>query len=208
MSASAYALCVVTGVGVLLNLILLVWHVMRFKGGSVFVKYSLAQLYIWHLIIGLSLALLVLQRDLPSSPWLCSGAGFLALFASQEAVWTLAASSASVLHWKLRRPTSTQRKKHAALALLSALLQAVFLAILSTLPLLNTPGGDNLSCVPLRLQGERGWAATVAALSLDWVAILLAVVVVIIMRRLPSHKPSAKYELRHSISIPVVCLPG
>ncbi|ELU08604.1 hypothetical protein CAPTEDRAFT_220699 [Capitella teleta] len=203
MSASAYALCVVTGVGVLLNLILLVWHVMRFKGGSVFVKYSLAQLYIWHLIIGLSLALLVLQRDLPSSPWLCSGAGFLALFASQEAVWTLAASSASVLHWKLRRPTSTQRKKHAALALLSALLQAVFLAILSTLPLLNTPGGDNLSCVPLRLQGERGWAATVAALSLDWVAILLAVVVVIIMRRLPSHKPSAKYELRHSISIPV-----
>ena len=183
-----YTLCAFTGAGVMFNVILLVWHCIKFKPqkSNKYIKYGLAFLYFAYICTGVSVSLLILYKDLEAH-WLCKFGGFLVLFASQECLWMLAACCILSLLWQRTqfpwKPQAYGVKEHhrwgVPIFVLTMALKLVLLAIVSFLPLINLPFFDANSelyflCAPLRLPHEQGWAYSTMIMIVNWVALFVA----------------------------------
>lgn len=197
-SSISYGLCACTSAGVMLTVILLLWHCVRFRGSTPskrLIKYAFATLLATYALLGVSVTLLVLHNDVTASG-LCKAGGFFALFSTQMALWSQAALAVLLLahkrgrwpcslrHWCWRKDESVGggRPSWGVAVLIGALtVVAIIVCVLSFLPLTELSYFGALpelyyTCVPLRLPGEPGWGHSTLVLMLDWSALLLAIV--------------------------------
>lgn len=95
-----YTLCTFTVIGIVFNIILLIWHSVKYKSvkDSRYMKYSFGGLNIAYIFTGLAITLLILYSDVGSED-LCKIGGFLTIFSTQESIWMLATSCIVYMLW-------------------------------------------------------------------------------------------------------------
>ena len=177
-----YLLCAIAAIGVLADVILLVWQLMTYKleRGFRFVKGSLILLDGFYALTGLAVILLLLYQDVAAG-FLCKAGGFLILFATQEVVWVLATSSVALLLWKRKALSRDFQRRNVSIFILIICAQSLILMTISFLPFTNIRYFDTVAeyyfrCTPLRLPGEQGWAFSTLVLILNWIVIGVSVV--------------------------------
>lgn len=181
-AALLYCLCALAAIGVLADVILLVWQLMthKFDRGFRFVKGALVLFDLFYALTGLAVILLLLYQDV-IAVFLCKAGGFLILFATQETVWMLATSSVALLLWKRKSLSRDFQRRNLSIFLLIVAAQTLILLTISFLPFTNITYFDvdldyYFRCTPLRLPGEQGWAFSTLVLILNWIAVIGAVV--------------------------------
>lgn len=188
--ALAYTLCAFTAAGIMFNIILLIWHCVKFKAGKNvrYIKYAVGGLNISYIFTGLAVTLLILYSDLNSED-LCKIGGFLSLFASQESLWMLATSCLVYLLWIRTRIPKTQpssseyevtNKWSVPIFILILIVKCILLAIVSFLPMTNIAYFSTSSpyyylCVPVRIPHEQGWPYSTLIVTLNWIALFISI---------------------------------
>ena len=189
-----YGLSICTGLSVLLNLILLIWHNISFKslkGDGRYLKHAFSCTTAAYILLSIGIILLALYNDNQSRD-LCKVGGFFVLFAAQECFWLIAVSTLILLFWirssqrdvahrTLLNSGLSSHKWSVPIFILILIVMCIILAILSFLPVTNVKYFDSeLSdkaylCVPLQHPGKTGWGySTLIVVSL-WIASIVTV---------------------------------
>ena len=181
MSGTLYTLCVFSGVGIVLNLMLLTWQAiyLKIERGYQFVKYGFLITYASQCLVGIAVVCVILYRDTGGES-LCHAAGFLVLFGCQEALWFMCITTASLQLWSQRCVPRELRRRNVAIFLLVAATTTVIVMIISALPVTSLPYFDKernyaFPCTPLRLPGEQGWAFSTLTIILCWIALSVTI---------------------------------
>ena len=210
-----YALCALTGAGVMLTIVVLVWHCLRFHADTStrFIKYAFAVLLVTYIITGFSVTLLVLHKDV-ASDGLCRAGGFFLLFSTQEALWMTAVTATILLLWKRSQvpwkqfqPSFESHRWSLPIFGMTLAVKGIVLGIISFLPLTDIQYFDSTSefyyvCMPLRLPGEKGWAYSTLIIVLDWLAIVITIISLalslVTSRKLHQLKQATHTHLTHT----------
>ncbi len=174
-----FTLCTLTGIGVALNIILLVWQVLkvRIEKGFTFIKYALILQNIAYALTGVALIFILLYKD-SLSHFLCNAGGFLILFSTQWSLWLLATVACGLYLWRKKALPKDFQSRNKTIFLLIAVAQCFILIPISSLPFTKLEYFNNVNtyyylCTPLRLPGEQGWGLSTLILILDWLALTI-----------------------------------
>ena len=172
-----YSLCVFSGFGIVLNLVVLTWQglYLQVDRGYRFVKLGLLMTYAAQCLVGVAVVCIILYRDVGGSS-LCDAAGFLVLFGGQMALWSMSITTASLQLWIRRCVSREFRRRNVTIFTLVAVTCGGIVTIISVLPITNlayfeTDQDFAFTCTPLRLPGEQGWAFSTLTLILCWMAL-------------------------------------
>ena len=210
MSGISYSLCVFSGVGIVLNLVVLTWQglYLQLDRGYRFVKLSLLLTYASQCLVVIAIVGIILYRDVGGSS-LCNAAGFMVLFGVQMTLWSMCMTTSSLQLWIRRCVSRELRRCNVTIFILVAATCCVVVTIISLLPITNLAYFETekvyaFTCTPLRLPGEQGWAFSTLTLILSWMALCLTLLPLIFQfyrhnhccRTQTSYRKNAATQLR------------
>lgn len=179
-------LCTLTCIGILANVVLLIWKLVkhRTRKDLIIQRYNHILIHTAYILCGLGILLLFVFDALPRAGFLCKAGGFFVLFSGQFCLWSwvLYTGDLFLQQSKKRGPmTSATAKRRCTIYILIVAAKTVVLLALSFLPYIDIHYFDTKSkyyymCTPIRLPGEMGWAYSTLIVVLSWMGIISAVV--------------------------------
>jgi hypothetical protein len=179
-----FVLCAITCAGILANLLLIVWIVMkrRTSQDGLLHRYTNILLHTVYVLCGLGIILLFIYDVLQTADFLCKAGGFFILFSGQFCLWGWVLFTGHLLLQQSKKPkpaAPSTTKRRRTIYILIVVAKTVVLLALSFLPYIDIHYFDTKSkyyymCTPIRLPGEMGWAYSTLIVVLSWTGLIVS----------------------------------